>query len=266
MEQTSNSNSLLRSRTCLVFLGFAAIALFFLWEEHKAHILGVLPYVLFLVCPLMHLFHGGRRQTLTVLRAANPRFRGDRGYLFSQEVFMKESFLALILFFCATATSGAQTSSPYAGQETREIKALSLDEINGYLSGDGMGFAKAAELNHYPGPKHVLQLADQLQLSEEQRRRTKAIFEEMNSNAVNLGKQLVQKEWRLDSRFVDANISDAELVQLVTEISVTQGKLRTVHLRAHLAQRVVLTQDQIRIYDGLRRYQQPTTDDPHAGH
>lgn len=48
-----------RSRSGLVFLGFAAIAGFFLWEEHKAHILGILPYALLLLCPLMHLFHGG---------------------------------------------------------------------------------------------------------------------------------------------------------------------------------------------------------------
>jgi hypothetical protein len=62
-------------------------------------------------------------------------------------------FLAATLFFCTTVTWAAETSSPYSGQETREIKALSRDEISGYLSGDGMGFAKAAELNHYPGPK-----------------------------------------------------------------------------------------------------------------
>ena len=48
-----------RSRSGLVLLGFLAIAAFFLWEEHKAHILGVLPYALLLLCPLMHLFHGG---------------------------------------------------------------------------------------------------------------------------------------------------------------------------------------------------------------
>ncbi len=49
----------LKSRTGLVFLGFVAIALFFNWEEHKAHILGALPYLLLLLCPLLHLFHGG---------------------------------------------------------------------------------------------------------------------------------------------------------------------------------------------------------------
>lgn len=51
-----------------VWLGacaFLVIAAFFLWEEHKAHILGALPYLLLLACPFIHLFmhrghkHGG---------------------------------------------------------------------------------------------------------------------------------------------------------------------------------------------------------------
>ena len=40
----------------LGFCVFLAIALFFLWEEHSAHILGALPYVFLLICPLMHYF------------------------------------------------------------------------------------------------------------------------------------------------------------------------------------------------------------------
>jgi len=59
-EQHSDSkSSWLSSRSALVFLGFAAIAVFFLWEEHKAHLLGALPYVLLLLCPLLHMFHSG---------------------------------------------------------------------------------------------------------------------------------------------------------------------------------------------------------------
>jgi Spy/CpxP family protein refolding chaperone len=174
--------------------------------------------------------------------------------------------LVATIFFYTTTAWGAETSSPYAGQERREIKALSKEEVDGYLSGDGMGFAKAGELNHYPGPKHVLDLADQLQLSDEQRRRTQALFEEMKFNAVRLGKQLVEKEHLLDSRFAEGTISDAELERLVTEISVIQGKLRAVHLRAHLAQRVVLTPDQIRRYGALRGYQRPGAHGQHGGH
>ncbi|MBL1378895.1 DUF2933 domain-containing protein [Zobellella iuensis] len=47
----------------LILLVFAAVALFFLWQEHRAHLLGALPYLIILLCPLMHLFmhrgHGG---------------------------------------------------------------------------------------------------------------------------------------------------------------------------------------------------------------
>src|SRR5262245_30244314 len=84
--------------------------------------------------------------------------------------------------------------SPYSRQERREIKAPSKEEVDGYLSGDGMGFAKAGELNHYPGPKHVLDLAKQLNLSDEQQTTAQSIFDRMKSNAVSLGKQLVEKE------------------------------------------------------------------------
>ncbi len=59
-EEGSDSNSgWWRSRSGLVLIGFLAIAAFFLWEEHRAHLLGILPYALLLLCPLLHLFHGG---------------------------------------------------------------------------------------------------------------------------------------------------------------------------------------------------------------
>ena len=41
-----------------IFLGFLAIAAFFLLSEHRAHLLGILPLLLLLACPLLHLFHG----------------------------------------------------------------------------------------------------------------------------------------------------------------------------------------------------------------
>jgi hypothetical protein len=35
---------------------FLAIAVFFLWQEHRAHLLGALPWLLLLACPAMHFF------------------------------------------------------------------------------------------------------------------------------------------------------------------------------------------------------------------
>jgi Protein of unknown function (DUF2933) len=52
-----------RSRSGIVLLGFLAVAGFYLVTEHTAHFFGVLPFLIFLACPLMHLFmhhgHGG---------------------------------------------------------------------------------------------------------------------------------------------------------------------------------------------------------------
>jgi hypothetical protein len=175
-------------------------------------------------------------------------------------------FLIATLFIGTAVGSAAEISSPYAGQETREIKALSRDEINGYLIRGRDGLCQSSRAKSYPSPKHVLDLADQLQLSEEQRRRSQMIFEDMKSKAVSLGRQLVEKERLLDSRFGNAKISDAELVQLVTEISVLHGKIRAAHLQAHLAQRAALTADQLKRYDALRGYQGSGTHGQHHGH
>ena len=60
---TDESDKRHASRGRWVFYGFLAIAGFFLFTEHRAHLLGALPFLLLLACPLMHLFmhrgHGG---------------------------------------------------------------------------------------------------------------------------------------------------------------------------------------------------------------
>jgi len=48
------------SPTGLVLLAFLAIAAFFLFTEHRAHFFGILPYLLLLACPLLHLLMHGR--------------------------------------------------------------------------------------------------------------------------------------------------------------------------------------------------------------
>ena len=53
-------------------------------------------------------------------------------------------------------------ATPYAGQQARTIKSLSKEDIAALLNGKGMGMAKAAELNGYPGPVHLLELVQQL--------------------------------------------------------------------------------------------------------
>jgi len=145
--------------------------------------------------------------------------------------------------------------SLYAGQEEREIKSLSTEEIESYLSGDGMGLAKAAELNHYPGPKHVLDWAEKLRLAEKQLARTKEIYQAMHQETVALGKLIVEKERMLNGLFAGRKIDRRQLESLVFEIAALQGKLRATHLTAHLEMRGVLLPEQIVKYDALRGYE-----------
>ena len=95
------------------------------------------------------------------------------------------------LVFLASISLAAD-KSPYAGEELRSIKSLSPQEVESLRSGHGMGFAKLAELNHYPGPKHVLELASDLELTPTQLAQTDEIFRRMQDRAVALGEQLLE--------------------------------------------------------------------------
>lgn len=166
---------------------------------------------------------------------------------------MKSLMLAVMLCMAVLAAMAAE-ESPYKGQQDREIKALSQQEVERYLSGAGMGFARAAELNDYPGPKHVLDMAGELELSAEQIRQTRTIFAAMQSQAVDLGKQLVEKERELDRKFAERVIDTQVLDRLTIEIGMLKAKIRYTHLAAHLEQTAILSEHQIETYASLRGY------------
>jgi hypothetical protein len=59
MDQHGSHGAPRQNWSGLVFLGFAVIAAFLLFSEHRAHLFGALPYLLLLACPILHLFHHG---------------------------------------------------------------------------------------------------------------------------------------------------------------------------------------------------------------
>ena len=165
--------------------------------------------------------------------------------------------LVLLIAMLGRGTSAQEAPSPYRGQEGREIKALSLEEIDALQAGEGMGLARAAELNLYPGPKHVLDLAESLELTEEQRARTGEAFRRMKESAVALGAAIVEEERALDRMFRERVINQEKLETAVRGIANLQGKLRLVHLEAHLELESVLTPEQVSQYTALRGYDDP---------
>lgn len=165
----------------------------------------------------------------------------------------------LIMFLLAAGPVAAQAPIGYAGEQTREIKSLAAQEQADLLAGRGMGLARAGELNHYPGPAHVLELRDKLSFSPEQIAIVEASFRRMLDAARPLGAELVERERLLDAAFREGTVTPARLREDTEAIGALQGRLRAVHLAAHIHMRSALTPGQVATYDALRGYTDTAT-------
>ena len=153
------------------------------------------------------------------------------------------------------------TPSAYDTLIDSEIKGIDPATIAAYRKGEGAGLALPAELNGYPGPRHVLDLADKLNLTTTQRAQIQALYDEMKPQAIALGSQLLSKEAALEKGFRDGTLDEQTLQADLVEISTLQSQLRFVHLRTHLATVKILTAQQVMLYNQLRGYDSGT---PHT--
>lgn len=142
----------------------------------------------------------------------------------------------------------------YSGEERRVIKALSEEMIENYQQGRGMGLAKAAELNHYPGPMHILELKKTLALSPDQEQRIEQAYSVMHEEAVKLGKELIAQEMALDALFAEVKADSLSVRQITARIGELQAAIRFSHLHAHIKAQTILTKEQIMVYDQARGY------------
>lgn len=152
-------------------------------------------------------------------------------------------------------------TQPYVGQDARQISSLSPSDIEALKAGAGWGLAKPAELNGYPGPAHVLELADQLELDANQIRKVEHSFAQMQSKAKELGAALIDAEAALDATFDSGSITSEILAERIEIAENTRAALRNIHLTAHLEVTPLLTEGQKTKYATLRGY-----GDGHSGH
>ena len=177
---------------------------------------------------------------------------------------MRKLVWLLLLLTIPLLAQAQEHGSPYVGRQEREIKALSADRIQAYIEGRGMDLALAAELNHYPGPLHALELTAPLKLTATQKAQTEKVRAAMLGEAKKLGRLIVAKEKELDALFAGGKIDDARLRSVVGEIARLQGELRIAHLRTHLEMKRILAPEQVKRYEELRGYAQAGVQ--HQGH
>lgn len=161
---------------------------------------------------------------------------------------------AAMLLLVLPQSASPQAHQPYAGLDARPIKALSEQQLADLKAGRGMGLALAAELNGYPGPVHVLELAEPLGLTPSQQARVTRLLDAMKQEAVALGERLIEAEADLDRQLAGKTVTEASLTDGVYGVAALQGALRAAHLRYHLATLELLTPDQTARYAALRGY------------
>jgi len=162
--------------------------------------------------------------------------------------------IVVMLASATFAASAIAQHQPYAGQDQRDIKSLSAEEVKQYAAGAGMGFAKPAELNRYPGPMHVLELADKLELTQQQRGQVQALMDAHKAEARAIGAKFIESERALEALFREGRVAEGSLAAAVGTAAALQGEYRLSHLETHRRVRAVLTDAQVTRYDALRGY------------
>ena len=166
-------------------------------------------------------------------------------------------FGAIGLFAIMPTTAPAQhthTMSPYAHTQSTEFSILTPDEVRELRNGEGMGLARAAELNSFPGPRHLLDLKAGLDLNHGQVARIEAIHTKMKTRAIAKGEDILQAEQHLAYLFASGRPSATEMTRLTEHLGIMRGQLQAIHLLAHIESTRELTADQIERYDRFQGY------------
>ena len=162
--------------------------------------------------------------------------------------------IVLALGLAATQQFAAQSKqhqhAPAVAAEASHHSCLDK-ERTAIERGEGFGMAMVADRHGYPGPKHVLDLRAELELSPQQQAEMEALFARMRQQALERGKELLAAEARLDQMFATGR-PEAELREQSYRVAALRAELRWVHLSAHLAARKLLTPEQLAVYQRLR--------------
>jgi hypothetical protein len=162
----------------------------------------------------------------------------------------------------SSSNSSSFQTSPYVGQELKDIKSLSDDDIQSLQNGTGEAFggmAKLAELNGYPGPRHVLDMASELQLTDKQIMEIDRIYHNMSDKAKSIGAAIIDIEQGMDVAFANKTITEENLKLMLDKSADLYGQLRFVHLSAHLGTIQTLTIEQVQMYNMMRGYDSGST-------
>jgi len=134
------------------------------------------------------------------------------------------------------------------------VRTLTYEQYQAYLKGEaGADAAYVAEVHHYPLPDKVLKLKKELTLSTEQAATIMAIYDHMHGLRVQIGGSIIDNEKTIDLMFAQNTVSNGNLIFFVNRYGSYQAELRNAILQACIATKKVLTPEQMKLYDSLRK-------------
>lgn len=163
----------------------------------------------------------------------------------------KKLFLALpflVLSMHVSAQTGADTArSP--------VRTLSSAQYNAYLKGiDLNDRSYVAELNHYPLPDEVLKYKKELDLSPTEIKQLNAVVAFLNMKKKEVGESVILNEKMLDSLFRTRKIDEGSVIFYSNRYGLYEGEYRTVVLQACVRTEKILTPQQIRKFEALKKH------------
>ena len=112
-----------------------------------------------------------------------------------------------------------------------------------------------AERNLFPAPHTAIFMANDLGLSETQRRQLHELQLALDSQVATIGRRIQAEEARLDRAFMENVIDSGRIDGLTARIGALQAQLRAARLRSHLATRDLLSPEQLLRYAELRGFE-----------
>lgn len=159
------------------------------------------------------------------------------------------AFAALLLGL-GTAAVAQQHGHESSAQATHH--ACLDQERQAIERGEGFGMALPADRNGFPGPKHILELREPLELTTAQEEQVRRLFDRMHAQALAVGRKLLEKEVELEQLFTSGTVGPAAVQRLLEEGAALRAELRWVHLGTHLDAHSLLTPEQRARYQALR--------------
>jgi Spy/CpxP family protein refolding chaperone len=149
------------------------------------------------------------------------------------------------------------------GTAASAVPVFSSDErADGLRRGLGMGLAKPADDNGYPGPRHVLDAADELGLTPDQRQKTAELVARMQAEAIPASARLLADEDALAALFKDKEADLGNITAAVDTATHSLAAVQVIHLKYHLAMRALLTPAQLSAYATREAKRPPTSAAP----